>query len=49
MTVQPNWPDGHEDKATRLVAYLETREDFVLTKMGWSTGVIVAARVTPLA
>lgn len=45
MTAQPNWPDGHEDKVTWLVNYLETREDFVLTKMGWGTGVIVAVRV----
>jgi predicted O-methyltransferase YrrM len=45
MATQPNWPDGHEDKVTWLVDYLESREDFVLTKMGWGTGVIVAVRV----
>ncbi|WP_020568715.1 O-methyltransferase [Neolewinella persica] len=45
MTTQPNWPDGHEDNVTWLVDYLEAREDFVLTKMGWGTGVIVAVRV----
>ena len=41
MTEQPNWPEGHTD----IVDYLEKREDFVLTKMNWSTGVIVAVRV----
>lgn len=45
MTAQPNWPEGHTDKVDWLVEYLEKREDFVLTKMEWSTGVIVAVRV----
>lgn len=45
MTAQPNWPEGHTDKVDWLVNYLEEREDFVLTKMNWSTGVIVAVRV----
>jgi predicted O-methyltransferase YrrM len=45
MTTQPNWPDGHEDNVTWLVDYLEDREDFVLTKMGWGTGMIVAVRL----
>ena len=45
MTAQPNWPDGHSDKVAWLVDYLEKREDFVLTKMGWSTGVMVVVRV----
>lgn len=45
MTVQPNWPAGHEDKVAWLVDYLENRKDFTLTKMSWSTGVIVAAKI----
>jgi len=45
MTAQPNWPEGHTDKVDWLVGYLENRDDFVLTKMQWSTGVIVATRV----
>lgn len=44
MTAQPNWPEGHEDNVDRLVAYLENRKDFSLTKMNWSTGVIVAVK-----
>ena len=46
MTAQPNWPDGHEDNVSWLVNYLETREDFVLAKMGWGTGMIVAVRLS---
>lgn len=44
MTTQQNWPAGHEDKVVWLVDYLEKRKDFTLTKMDWSTGVIVAVK-----
>lgn len=44
MTKEPNWPEGHEEKANRLLAYLDKREDFSLTKMNWSTGVLVATK-----
>ena len=44
MTAQPNWPEGHENNVDRLVSYLEKREDFNLTKMNWSTGLIIAVR-----
>lgn len=44
MQTQPNWPEGHQEKVDQLVAYLEQREDFSLTKMNWSTGIIVAVR-----
>lgn len=44
MSEQPNWPEGHQDNVDRLVAYLEHRKDFNLTKMNWSTGLIVAVR-----
>lgn len=44
MTVQPNWPEGHEDNVDSLVTYLENRKDFNLTKMNWSTGLIIAVK-----
>jgi predicted O-methyltransferase YrrM len=44
MTAQPNWPEGHENHVASLVDYLEKREDFSLTKMNWSTGLIIAVR-----
>lgn len=44
MTIQPNWPEGHEDKASKLIQYLESRKDFSLTKMDWSTGVIIMTK-----
>lgn len=44
MTAQPNWPEGHQDNVNELVSYLEGRSDFSLTKMEWSTGVIIMSR-----
>ncbi len=44
MIAQPNWPDGHQENVEGLVEYLEGRKDFNLTKMAWSTGLIVAAK-----
>lgn len=44
MTKQPNWPDGHEDNVITLTAYLEKRNDLQLTKMNWSTGLIMAVK-----
>ncbi|MEX0359462.1 MAG: O-methyltransferase [Allomuricauda sp.] len=44
MTEQPNWPEGHLTYVSSLVDKLETRQDFTITKMDWSTGVIVAVK-----
>ncbi|MEA1785247.1 class I SAM-dependent methyltransferase [Arenibacter sp. GZD96] len=44
MTQQPNWPEGHENNVNQLIRYLENRNDMTLTKMNWSTGLIIAAR-----
>ncbi|MFK7813134.1 MAG: O-methyltransferase [Maribacter sp.] len=45
MSAQPNWPDGHDKNVEKLVSYLEQREDYNLTKMEWSTGLIIAVRI----
>jgi len=44
MLPQPNWPDGHDEKARQLVNVLEKRNDLLLTKMMWATGIIVAVK-----
>jgi predicted O-methyltransferase YrrM len=44
MLPQPNWPDGHHEKATNLLSYLDTREDLILTRQVWSTGIVVAVK-----
>ena len=45
MLPQKNWPVGHEQKVKALIAELEQRTDLLLTKMEWSTGIIIAVKV----
>jgi predicted O-methyltransferase YrrM len=44
MLPQPNWPEGHEEKAINFVKYLESRNDFIVTKQHWATGIIIAVK-----
>lgn len=44
MLPQPNWPEGHQEKAENLVAMLEARQDLVISKLHWSTGIIIATK-----
>ena len=44
MSSQSNWPEGHQKHVDKLISYLEKRNDFNITKLNWSTGVIIAAR-----
>jgi predicted O-methyltransferase YrrM len=44
MLPQPNWPEGHAEKAENLLAYLDEREDIVLTKMGWASGLVIITK-----
>lgn len=45
MSSQPNWPKGHDKNVESLVSYLEQREDYNLTKLDWSTGLILAVKI----
>nr|WP_299385438.1 class I SAM-dependent methyltransferase [Allomuricauda sp.] len=45
MMEQPNWPKGHSEHVATLVDDLEKRQNFTITKMDWSTGVIVAVKI----
>jgi predicted O-methyltransferase YrrM len=44
MLPQPNWPEGHHEKAIKLVEALEQRTDLVLTKQCWATGIVIAVK-----
>ena len=44
MLPQPNWPDGHHEKAINLIKCLETRTDLLLTKEAWATGIVVGVK-----
>jgi predicted O-methyltransferase YrrM len=45
MLPQSNWPEGHAQKVAHLVAALEQRSDFRITKMSWASGVIIASKL----
>lgn len=45
MLPQPNWPAGHELNVERLVTELEQRDDIRLTKMNWSTGLVIVTKI----
>jgi predicted O-methyltransferase YrrM len=44
MLPQDNWPDGHEEKANHLVDTLQKREDLIVTKQDWASGIIIATK-----
>ncbi|MBC7755376.1 MAG: class I SAM-dependent methyltransferase [Bdellovibrio sp.] len=44
MLPQPNWPEGHAEKVAKLIATLEQREDFIVTKLSWASGVVIASK-----
>jgi predicted O-methyltransferase YrrM len=44
MLPQQNWPDGHAEKATQLLVDLENRNDLLLTKQNWASGIAIAVK-----
>ena len=44
MLPQPNWPFGHDEKVKDLTGKLEERSDLVITKLNWSTGIVIAVK-----
>lgn len=44
MLPQSNWPEGHEEKVKNLIAELENKQELALTKLLWSTGIIVCVK-----
>ncbi|HSZ86651.1 MAG TPA: class I SAM-dependent methyltransferase [Puia sp.] len=46
MLPQSNWPEGHSEKVDDFVIMLEKRKDITLTKLNWSTGIIIATKVS---
>ena len=41
MIPKENWPEGHHANVKKLITQLETRKDFNITKMKWSTWIIL--------
>jgi predicted O-methyltransferase YrrM len=44
MLPQPNWPDGHQEKATALLDLLARDERFFKLALPWASGVVVMVR-----
>jgi predicted O-methyltransferase YrrM len=44
MSKQPNWPVGHAERVETFIINIEKRNDTRLTKLNWSTGVIIAVK-----
>ena len=44
MLAQPNWPEGHDDKVKGFIQRLEVRTDLLITKLNWSTGIIIVVK-----
>lgn len=49
MLPQDNWPDGHADKANKLMHTLESRGDLQITKISWSSGIIICTKTARCA
>jgi predicted O-methyltransferase YrrM len=45
MLPQPNWPEGHAEKAANLIRYFDSLDYIRLTKLNWSTGVIIITKI----
>jgi predicted O-methyltransferase YrrM len=44
LSPQPSWPAGHAAKVPQLLSTLEQRADLYLTKITWSTGLLIATK-----
>lgn len=38
------WSEGHPQKVEDLISYLDAREDLWITKLNWSTGIMIATK-----
>ena len=44
MMPQKNWPEGHAEKVAHFIQRLENNPRFLLTKLAWSSGVILGTK-----
>lgn len=45
LAPQPNWPQGHQPNVDRLIHILQSRTDFVMTPLNWSTCLCLLTKV----
>ncbi|WP_225321235.1 O-methyltransferase [Rhizosphaericola mali] len=44
MLPQPNWPEGHDKKASKLTTILKSKNNFSIVELNWASGIIIATR-----
>lgn len=44
MLPQTNWMEGHESNVNLLIKNLENRQDLILTKLTWASGIVIATK-----
>ena len=44
---QPSWPAGHGPRIPGLLSSLERRDDLHVTRLAWSTGLVIATKRPP--
>jgi len=44
MLPQPNWPADHPPKVAALIADLEARHEYAVTKLAWASGLMIVTR-----
>jgi predicted O-methyltransferase YrrM len=44
MLPEPNWPEEHYKKVDDFLKYLDSRNDLILTKQNWATGIIIVVK-----
>jgi hypothetical protein len=44
MLPQPNWPEGHKEKADHFIETLKSRSDLFITKQNWASGIVIGVR-----
>lgn len=45
MLPQPNWPEGHAEKAAKLAETLLRNPHLRVTQLNWSTGIMIAVKI----
>ncbi len=45
MLPQENWPEDHPHKVKKLIKELEEKVGFQITKLNWSTGIIIVSKM----
>jgi len=44
MLPQPNWPEGHAEKAIALMSELAGNESLVIAEQHWATGIVIGVK-----